>query len=616
LLIPAVLALATSTQCANFAYEDDQLTEADIGNFSAIAFGNTSTATPLYNVADCRAYPGSESWPSEAEWAQLNATLQGALIRATPPAAVCYNGTSMNSAQCSYLIFNASSARFYIDDPVTQFSEWPEGDTCHRMPSAGESCTQGAFPVYVVNATAVRHVQAAVNFARNRNLRLVIKNTGHDLIGRSVGFGGLSIWTHYLKDFQYLPRYSVGEYRGKAAKVGSGIESWEMFAHMDTHNATMLVAGGYTVGAYGGWITGGGHSALASKYGLGADQVLSLRVVTADGKFVTADPEQNTDLFYALRGGGGGTYGVVTSAVIKAHPYTTVTTSAISYFVGGFNASTPAAVEMFWKGFDVYHKFGNKIVNERIDIDSYVSKEFGGDTSFHFTTDIELPDVSGEYLSSFAQPFIDDLKAIGLNVTVRAPYPASNWGAASQGRGDTPASTRFGSRLFPRENFEDPDLFIATQKAIRESVEAGYTFHGIHMVPTEDVAGYPGNNAVNPAFRKTIMHADLFDYTPQRGLSPTEFQASHALLASYLDKWRAVSPGAGAYFNECDLEEPNWQQAFFGTNYEKLLAIKKDRDPWGLFYAPATVGSEDWVVVTEDGLPTQNGPLCGAGSEV
>lgn len=97
----------------------------------------------------------------------------------------------------------------------------------------------------------------------------------------------------------------MGAYTGRAARVGAGIESWEMFQYMDQYNMTAVVAGGYTVGAYGGWVAGGGHSALASKYGLGADQPLSIQVVTADGQFVTADPEQNTDLFYALRGGGG-----------------------------------------------------------------------------------------------------------------------------------------------------------------------------------------------------------------------------------------------------------------------------------------------------------------------
>lgn len=89
-----------------------------------------------------------------------------------------------------------------------------------------------------------------------------------------------------------------------AAQVGSGLESWELFSFMDEHEMALVCPGPYTVGVYGGWIQGGGHSALASLHGMGSDQVLSLQVVTADGRFVTADSEENSDLFYALRGGG------------------------------------------------------------------------------------------------------------------------------------------------------------------------------------------------------------------------------------------------------------------------------------------------------------------------
>ncbi|KAI2628458.1 FAD-binding domain-containing protein [Hypoxylon sp. NC1633] len=614
LLISILFALFAGIHCAKFAFEDEQLTNADIDDFSDVAFGDTSALVSLDDAADCKAYPGTTDWPLEQDWSRLNSSLGGALVRGIPPAAVCYDGPFKDAAACTFLSVNTTSNRFYINDPVTVLSEWAEGDTCHvsRQPQAGENCTQGGFPVYVVNATTVRQVQMAVNFARNRNIRLVIKNTGHDFIGRSSGFGSLSIWTHWLKDFEYLPSYQVGAYNGKAARVGAGVESWEMFAHMDQHNITTLVAGGYTVGAYGGWMAGGGHSAMASKYGLGADQALSLQVVTADGRFVTADPRQNTDLFYALRGGGGSTYGVVTSVVVKAHPYTTILADSISFAVGRSNPSPPEDTEKFWKGFDLYHEFGNKIVDNG-GTACYVSR-LSGNTSFSFMTDIEMPDMSAAQLSAFVQPLLDDLAAAGLDVTNRPPYPPTNWMVTTPGTGDRPGSSRFASRLLPRANFDDPALFAATQLAIRRSIEAGYTFHGIHMKPTEEVAGYPGANAVNPAFRVAVMHADLFDNAQLRGLSPTAFKAAHARLAAAMDEWRAVSPGAGAYMNECDVEEPDWQQAFFGTNYDRLLAIKRRRDPWGVFYAPGTVGSEGWVVVTQDEMPTQNGPLCRAGS--
>jgi hypothetical protein len=76
-------------------------------------------------------------------------------------------------------------------------------------------------------------------------------------------------------------------------------------------------------------------------------------------------------------------------------------------------------------------------------------------------------------------------------------------------------------------------------------------------------------------------------------------------------KWRAVSPGAGAYFSEADINEPNFQQAFYGSYYPQLYALKQQLDPYGLFYARTAVGSEDWYVTEQiPYLPTQNGRLC------
>jgi hypothetical protein len=130
------------------------------------------------------------------------------------------------------------------------------------------------------------------------------RNTSHEFSGGSTGAGPLSIWTHYLKPFEFLPEYNQGRYHNAAARVDSGLEAWELYASIDKYNMNIVVAGGCTVGVYGGWFLGGGHSVLASPYGLGSDQALSLQVVTADERLVTADPSTITDLFYALRGPG------------------------------------------------------------------------------------------------------------------------------------------------------------------------------------------------------------------------------------------------------------------------------------------------------------------------
>lgn len=143
----------------NFPFESVQLSEADIGDFSAIAFGNNST--PISD-ADCRAHPGTSDWPGVAEWAQLNATLQGSLLHPSPIAAVCYDGPSRNPTQCNILLRLAAISRFYLDDPLSVMTAWTEGDTCYATAnSTGLNCTQGGFPEYVVNVTNVKQIQAS-----------------------------------------------------------------------------------------------------------------------------------------------------------------------------------------------------------------------------------------------------------------------------------------------------------------------------------------------------------------------------------------------------------------------------------------------------------------------
>ncbi len=167
IVVPAVSA------AVNFPFESIQLADADIGKFSAIAFGNKSALTP---GPGCKAYPGTAAWPPDDEWARLNSSLGGALLKPSPPGAVCYPGPLQDAKQCQFLLFNSFSSRFYIDDPLTVLTSWPQGDTCTPSLWPQGNCTQGGFPLYVVNATTVKQIQTASNFACNRNVRLVIKS--------------------------------------------------------------------------------------------------------------------------------------------------------------------------------------------------------------------------------------------------------------------------------------------------------------------------------------------------------------------------------------------------------------------------------------------------------
>ncbi|KAJ6009384.1 FAD linked oxidase N-terminal [Penicillium canescens] len=115
--------------------------------------------------------------------------------------------------------------------------------------------------------------------------------------------------------------------------------------------------------------------------------------------------------------------------------------------------------------------------------------------------------------------------------------------------------------------------------------------------------------SANPAFRETLMHA----ITSTSWRNTTSNAAIESKMGHFtngiLGKWRSTGPDADAYMFETDIQEPNFQQAFCGTNdsYNRLYELKQRYDPTFLFYMPTGVGSENWVVETSDGLPDQNG---------
>ena len=182
--------------------------------------------------------------------------------------------------------------------------------SCDPFDGESAQCIIGAYVSYAVNVSEPRDVSRAIQFAQEHNIRLVIRNTGHDYNGKSTGSGSLGIWTHHLKNISIVD-YNSTHYTGKAIRLGAGVQGFEAY---DAANASgLVVVGGEcpTVGLAGGYSQGGGHSALASKYGLGADQTLEFEVVDGTGTFRRANRYENADLYWALSGGGGGTYGVV-----------------------------------------------------------------------------------------------------------------------------------------------------------------------------------------------------------------------------------------------------------------------------------------------------------------
>lgn len=176
-LFLAAVHLASGVQ--GLAAYDTQLTPEAIGDFTAVGFASVKRTTSSMPRPDCKSFPGDKSWPEESEWSRLNKTLGGALLNPLPAASACYSTSpNFNAKTCSFLLNNASRSTFYLDDPLTILTQWPQGNTCLISQNPTGTCTQGGYPVYVVNATNVKQVQAAVNFARNKDIRLVIKSVG------------------------------------------------------------------------------------------------------------------------------------------------------------------------------------------------------------------------------------------------------------------------------------------------------------------------------------------------------------------------------------------------------------------------------------------------------
>jgi hypothetical protein len=308
------------------------------------------------------------------------------------------------------------------------------------------------------------------------------------------------------------------------------------------------------------------------------------------------------------------TYGIITSVVMKAYPPINVASSSLSLTVS--NASTSGSVrdvDTFWRGVASYYRFAAKVLDAGGYGFSYIYPM--ANNTYRFTTSSAFPGMTPTAAFSFMQPLYDTLKGVGINVINPTIASARPYGSARGGTGDQPVNTRYRSRLLPRENWEDDSLFNRTMDAIRTAVEGGFKnnfyFHGTLTSPTTEVAGWPGSDsAVNPAWRNNRMHAMLMDVQPN-GLTAQEAIDRDSLMQGYMKRLRDVSPGAGSYMNEGDPGEPDWQQAFYGDHYGRLLTIKQKWDPLGVFWAPTTVGSEGWVVQVVDGYPnSQNGRLC------
>lgn len=417
--------------------------------------------------------------------------------------------------------------------------------------------------------------------------------TFDSFFGRSTGAAALAVWTHNLDTIE-VTSWSDSTYSGAALKLGAGVLGYK--ASEAAHDAGLVVVGGEcpTVGIAGGFTQGGGHSALSTEFGLGADQALEFEVVTANGTVVTASWKENSDLYWALSGGGPGTYGIVTSLTIRAFPEATVGGATLAIAAAyttqaRFNEAVTAFHAMLPNMTDLGASLGYLLTNQYLSINPV--------TVYNSTADYVENTVLAPFIAKLAElgiPSSASYTTLSYNdhyATYMGPLP----------NGHLPVeSYQFGSRLIPRSVVEDnnDEFNLVVQNLTANGVIAGVSagsFANVNQV----------SNAAQPAWRSAIMQMQLitlWDSSPDAW--DDMIAAQKQMTDEFVPQIMAVTPDSGTYVNEADFNQPDWKVDFFGSNYDKLLSIKNKWDPTGVFYILKGVGSDAWTVA-EDGRMCQ-----------
>ncbi|KAJ8129072.1 hypothetical protein O1611_g4562 [Lasiodiplodia mahajangana] len=178
---------------------------------------NSPLASATKPSSNCRCIPGDKCWPSAQKWESLNATVHGRLIAAAPLARVCHE-PHYDEAACTALGEGWALPETHFPNPVEIMApEW-QNYTCDPFTSKSTPCNLGNYVDYTINVSSVADITAGMKFAQQNNVRLVIKNTGHDYLGKSTGKGALGLWTHNMKKIDFLHYKSAG-YTGPAVRM-------------------------------------------------------------------------------------------------------------------------------------------------------------------------------------------------------------------------------------------------------------------------------------------------------------------------------------------------------------------------------------------------------------
>ena len=270
---------------------------------SALRAATPAAAAPLKRVR-----PGEPDWPVAADWQKLNDAVGGALLPVHALFSACDSDRS--SAACKDVLGNIRNPFYIGDQPAgTQVSGWLDAWT--PAPS-----------VYALKARNSADVAAAVNFARERRLRLVVKGGAHSYQGTSNAPDSLLIWTRAMNQVAlhdaFVPAGCANKVKPMpAVSAGAGAMWIDLYDAVTTRGGRYVQGGGCTSVGVAGLVQSGGFGSFSKAFGTAAGGLLEAEIVTADGRVRTVNACSDPDLYWAIRGGGGGSFGVITRLTLR-----------------------------------------------------------------------------------------------------------------------------------------------------------------------------------------------------------------------------------------------------------------------------------------------------------
>jgi FAD binding domain/Berberine and berberine like len=421
----------------------------------------------------------------------------------------------------------------------------------------------GVHPLGIFQPVSVEDVRRVVAWARKTGVRLALRSGGHSYAGYSTTSG-------LVVDLKRL--HSITLAPSGQAVIGAGARLVDIEATLARRGRAVPGGSCATVGI-GGLALGGGVGLASRKFGTTSDNIVSLGIVTADGRYRRCSKSENPDLYWACRGGGGGNFGIVTDFVFRTHPV-----SSVSYFFVDYPWNQAQQVARAWQSFAPHAPdelfsicafgAGGKTPTIRC-----FGQFLGSETKLRTLLN-PLTRVAAAQLTTGSSAYLD--------AQLRWAGCLGKTAAQCHLVGDTPAGTLQRSTFAAKSDYVNAPLSRAAVDTIVTWMErvrpAGFGTAALLLDSYGGAINRVPRSATAFVHRGALCSGQYLAYWSQ----PERASAALGWLRSFYQAMRPYVSGF-AYQNYIDPDLTSWRHAYYGANYARLQDVKRRFDPDRLF---------------------------------